>query len=114
MGLIFQREETVTLIHPWLKDAEKVAWAYKLRTADGTSKMSGWSDEFAVPDTGAVSLPVFRLDNFGFRIATERVVYHKKLVRGTTKWVGDGSEGNDLVEARVIKEDIFVDCMPDL
>ncbi|KAJ6134442.1 hypothetical protein N7523_000764 [Penicillium sp. IBT 18751x] len=64
------REETVAEIHPWLKDEEKIACAYKLRTADETSKLSGWSDEFAIPVTGAVSLPVFRLDNFGFRIAT--------------------------------------------
>ncbi|KAI1259527.1 hypothetical protein F5Y18DRAFT_408994 [Xylariaceae sp. FL1019] len=106
------RSEVVHDPHPWIRDASTVSFAYKLRTENGTSELSKWSDPIDIQSPaadGSMNLPVLRLDDFGFRTITQRVVYHRKTARATGKKDGE----DELVQARVVDDNIFVDTMPD-
>jgi len=87
-----------------------VSWAYKLRTSEGTSDLSEWTDDYTIPSSGPISLPVLKMHDFGFRIASDRIVYHRKIVRGSKAKEGYG----DLVQSRVVDGNVFVDSMPDI
>ena len=99
--------------HPWICDAKTVQWAYKLRTEDGTSGLSDWSDKFTLPadisPDKPAKLPILRLEDFGFPTSTQRVVFHRKITK-SGKQEGYGPEP---VQARVIEGAIFADVMPD-
>ncbi|KAJ6584383.1 hypothetical protein B0H19DRAFT_1249358 [Mycena capillaripes] len=78
---------------PWLKDAVTVAYAYELKTEDGVSDLSQWTDPLPVklaPDADpnasivCMELPTLELDDFGFRTKTFRQVYHRKTLADGT------------------------------
>ena len=75
--------------------------------------MSQWTKEYEIATAnadGTIKLPVLEFDDFGFRIASKRVVYHRKIVKDS-----GAKEGySTLVEARSINNNTFVDNMPNL
>ena len=85
-----------------------------MRTEDGTSELSDWSDEFTLPvdisTDKLAKLPVFKLEDFGFPTSTQRVVFHRKTTKSNKQ---EGFEPQH-VQARVIKRAVFADVMPDL
>jgi hypothetical protein len=104
----------VESLHPWICDAETVRWAYKLRTEDGRSKLSVWSDEFTLPadlsPDKPAKLPVLELEDFDFPTSTQRVFFHWKTTRSNKREVF----GSQPIQARVIDGTVFADVMPEV
>ncbi|KAG8724236.1 hypothetical protein FRC12_002156 [Ceratobasidium sp. 428] len=79
----------------WLLDASHVAFACKLSTGDGSSKLSEFTDWIPIGPAPAGSnnpdvrdMPVIVLDGLGFR-PTMRYVYHKKIIANSGVVQGD-------------------------